>query len=161
MEQPILKEDDKGILMLVRQYIKKAEEQLGTETKELSEDAIEYLLSFNWKGKEEELERAVKRACILSEGPLLRTEDFKPKSKEIGSMSIGMFIEERLQGFMKNIKNFERFNLYKTVIPEVEKALITMVMKETGKNQVKAAKLLGINRNTLHKKIQNLKIKFP
>lgn len=158
MEQPILKKDDEDILALVRHYIQKADEELNTETKELSRDAIEHLLSFNWKGNEKELERVIKRACILSEGHMLRAEDFKPRSGEIGSMGIGMFIEDKLQGFMKNIKNFERFNLYETVIPEVEKALITMTMKETGGNQVKAAKLLGINRNTLRGKIKKLKI---
>ncbi|MEF9438111.1 MAG: Fis family transcriptional regulator [Candidatus Mariimomonas ferrooxydans] len=72
--------------------------------------------------------------------------------------SIGRFIEQRLKGFMRNIKNFERFNLYGTVIPEVEKALILMVMKETKGNQLKTAKLLGINRNTLRDKIKKFKI---
>ena len=60
---------------------------------------------------------------------------------------------------MKNIKNFEKFNLYGTVMPEVEKALILMVIKETNGNQSKAAKLLGINRNTLRDRIKKLKIK--
>jgi DNA-binding protein Fis len=44
------------------------------------------------------------------------------------------------------------------VIPEVERALILMVMKETKDNQIKAAKLLGINRNTLRSKIRKLGI---
>jgi len=59
---------------------------------------------------------------------------------------------------MRNIKNLENFNLYGAVIPEVEKALILMVMKETKGNQTKAAKLLGINRNTLRDRIKKLKI---
>jgi DNA-binding protein Fis len=45
------------------------------------------------------------------------------------------------------------------VIPEVERALILMVMKETQGNQIKTAKLLGINRNTLRSKIRKLGIK--
>ena len=60
---------------------------------------------------------------------------------------------------MRNIRKLESFNLYDTVIPEVEKALISMVMKETRGNQLRAAKLLGINRNTLRSKIKKLKIK--
>lgn len=158
MEQLILKKDTEDILTLVRQYIKKADEELDTGHKELSRDAIGYLLSCEWKDNEKELKKAVKRACILSEGHILREEDFKSGYRETRSMGIGMFIEEKLRGFMKNIKNFERFNLYETVIPEVEKALITMVMKETEGNQIKAARLLGINRNTLRNKIKKLKI---
>ena len=61
---------------------------------------------------------------------------------------------------MKNIKSFEKFDLYNMVIPEVEKALIVMVMKETRGNQIKASQLLGINRNTLRSKIKKLDIKI-
>ncbi|UCF87765.1 MAG: hypothetical protein JSV71_04715 [Nitrospiraceae bacterium] len=60
---------------------------------------------------------------------------------------------------MRNIKNLEKFNLYDTVIPEVEKSLILMVMRETRGNQIRAAKLLGINRNTLRSKIKKYRIK--
>ena len=152
------KEDRPDILALVRHYIRVAEEQINTEHKELSKETEEYLLTHDWNGKEKELEILVKKACILSEEQILKVEDFDLKHKQIKSMGIGKFIEEKLRGFMRNIKNLEKFNLYETVIPEVEKALITMVLKETKGNQIKAAKLLGINRNTLRDKIKKLKI---
>jgi two-component system nitrogen regulation response regulator GlnG/two-component system response regulator FlrC len=93
----------------------------------------------------------------LSESKVLQREDFDLALRQV--KSIGRFIEERLKGFMRNIKSLEKFNLYDTVIPEVERALIIMVLKETKWNQIKAAKLLGINRNTLRSKIKKLKIK--
>lgn len=144
------------ILLLARHFIKTAEEQINTGHKELSKEAEEYILGCDWNGNEKGLESAVKKACILSEGQVLQREDFDLGYREV--KSIGRFIEERLKGFMRNIKNFEKFNLYGTVIPEVEKALILMVMKETKGNQLKTAKLLGINRNTLRDKIKRLKI---
>ncbi len=49
-------------------------------------------------------------------------------------------------------------NLHETIISEVEKPLISLVLQETAYNQSKAAKILGINRNTLRKKIQDLKL---
>ena len=152
-----LKERKEEILALARHYMKLAEEQMGTELKEMSKDAEEYLLTYDWPGDEKELELAVKKACILSEGPALETEDFELKQRK--ARSIGKFVESRLKGFMRNIKRFEEFDLYYMVIPEVEKSLIVMVMKETGGNQIKAAKLLGINRNTLRSKIKKLGIK--
>ncbi|HDH53489.1 MAG TPA: hypothetical protein ENH24_03280 [Nitrospirae bacterium] len=152
-----LKERKEEIVALARQYIKLAEEQVGTELKEMSKDAEEYLLTYNWPGDEKELEIAVKKACILSDGPVLETEDFELKHRK--ARSIGRFVESRLKGFMRNIKHFEKFNLFDMVIPEVEKSLILMVMKETRGNQIKAAKLLGINRNTLRSKIKKLGIK--
>ncbi len=52
----------------------------------------------------------------------------------------------------------ENSNLYEAVVSEVEKALFSIVLKETNGNQVRAAKMLGINRNTLNKKIKEYKI---
>ncbi len=152
-----LKDRRDDILALAREVIRTAREQINTEPKDLSKEAEEYLLNYAWPGGEKELRLAVKRACILSDGPQLEAEDFDLRHKQ--AKSIGKFVEARLKGFMRKIKRFERFNLYDMVMPEVEKALIMMVMKETNGNQVKAARLLGINRNTLRSKIRKLGIK--
>jgi DNA-binding protein Fis len=53
-----------------------------------------------------------------------------------------------------------RYHLYDYVLSAVEKPLIEMILKQTGGNQLKAAKILGINRNTLHAKIKKLGIKI-
>lgn len=153
-----LKDRKDDILLLVVEFIQLSKKQLGTEPSEFSKEAEEYLLTYDWPGNEDELEIAVKRACILSDGPVLQIEDFDLKQRQ--ARSIGKFIESKLKGFMHNIKRFETFNLYNMVIPEVERSLILMVMKETKGNQVKAAKLLGINRNTLRSKIKKLGIKI-
>ncbi|MEN8262595.1 MAG: helix-turn-helix domain-containing protein [Nitrospirota bacterium] len=152
-----LKDRKEDILLLARKVIKSSEELTGTEPKELSKEVENYLLSYEWPGDEKELEVAVRRACILAEDRCLYIEDFDLRQRQ--AKSIGKFVESKLKGFMKNIKSFESFNLYDMVIPEVEKALIVMVMKETKDNQIKAARLLGINRNTLRSKIRKLGIK--
>ena len=152
-----LKDRKEDILLLTRKVIKSSEELTGTEPKELSKEVEKFLLSYEWPGDEKELEVAVRRACILAEDRCLYIEDFDLKERQ--AKSIGKFVESKLKGFMKNIKRFESFNLYDMVIPEVEKALIVMVMKETKGNQIKAARLLGINRNTLRSKIRKLGIK--
>ena len=151
-----LKDRKEDIISLAKQFIKVSEEQMETGPRELSKEAEDYLLSYEWPGDERELEIAVKRACILSEDRLLQIEDFDLRQR--AAKSIGKFVESKLKGFMRNIKKFESFNLYDMVIPEVEKALIFMVMKETKGNQIKAARLLGINRNTLRKRIRELDI---
>ena len=153
-----LKERIEEIIPLARTFIKLAEDQVGTGPRELSREAEDYLLSYEWPGNEKELELAVKRACILSDGPYLQAEDFDLKQRQ--AKSVGKFVEARLKGFMRNIKQFESFNLYDMVIPEVEKSLIVMVLKETKGNQIRASKILGINRNTLRSKIKKLGIKL-
>lgn len=145
------------ILSLVQHYIRLTQDQVQIEPKELSKDVEEYLLSYDWDGKERELETAIKRACILAEDKILKREDFDLGLRQV--KSIGRFIEERLRGLMRNIKGLGKFNLYDTVIPEVERSLIIMVMRETRGNQLQASRLLGINRNTLRSKIKKLKIK--
>jgi DNA-binding NtrC family response regulator len=157
-EQLPLKDRKDDILLLAMRFVQLSREELDTEPVELSKEAEEFLLTYEWPGNECELEIAVKRACILSDGPVLWIEDFDLKQRQ--ARSIGKFVESKLQGFMRNIKRFEKFNLYDMVIPEVERSLILMVMKETKGNQVKAAKLLGINRNTLRSKIKKLGIKI-
>ncbi|MBC8412530.1 hypothetical protein H8E50_02510 [bacterium] len=144
------------ILSLSRKFILLADQQLGTGVKKLSKEAEEFLSHQEWKDGEGGLELAVKRACILSEDEMLRSTDFDLKSRQY--RSIGRFVDARLKGFMQTILKFEKFNLYDMVIPEVEKSLIVMVLKETNGNQIRAASLLGINRNTLRAKIKKLDI---
>lgn len=152
---PLVERRD-DILPLARRFVMESREELKTGHKDISREAGDYLMDYNWPGDEAELEIAVKRACILSEGGMLEIEDFDLKQRRV--RSVGKFIEGRLKGFMRNIKTLERFNLYDMVIPEVERALILMVMKETAGNQVRASRLLGINRNTLRTKIKKLGI---
>ncbi len=152
-----LKDRTDDILPLARKAVGLAEASLGTEPKELSLKAEEYLLNYDWPGDEKELEVVVLRACILSSSPLIESGDFDVHHSQ--TKSIAQFVELKLKGFMRNIKRFEKFNLYEMVIPEVEKSLILMVLKETKGNQLKASRLLGINRNTLRSKIRKLGIK--
>ncbi len=74
------------------------------------------------------------------------------------SISLKDFIEKRLHDFIKRFKASEGSNLYYTLLREIEKPLITLVLKETAGNQIQAAHILGLNRNTLRKKIRELNI---
>ena len=74
------------------------------------------------------------------------------------SISLKEYIEKRLHDFIKRFKASEGSNLYHTLLREIEIPLITMVLKETKGNQIQAAHILGLNRNTLRKKIKELNI---
>jgi len=79
-------------------------------------------------------------------------------TEAINSCSVHDFLEEKLKRYLNKLAKLERSNLYDSVISEVEKSLISIVLKETDGNQLKAAKALGINRNTLRSKIKEYKI---
>ena len=68
------------------------------------------------------------------------------------------FVERKLKDFVKRMTVNQGRNLYSLLIKEIEKPLITMILNETKGNQVQAAYMLGVNRNTLRKKIKELKI---
>ena len=84
-----------------------------------------------------------------------------PDSKEIPEVlqKLWDFIDEGK--LKKHLSQMPRKpNLYHSVISEVEKALITLILRETEGNQLSASKILGINRNTLRQKIIDYKIKM-
>ena len=68
------------------------------------------------------------------------------------------YIESKLSEFVKGMKSSAGRNLHPMLISAVERPLITFALKETNGNQIQAAHLLGMNRNTLRKKISELRI---
>lgn len=73
--------------------------------------------------------------------------------------SLEDLVQTKLETFIEETDGYDVDGLYPIVIERIERPLIKLVLKKTRGNQVKAAEILGINRNTLRKKINNLKIK--
>lgn len=78
---------------------------------------------------------------------------------EVSKMSLGQLVEEKLLHYLRlNEADLKGANIHQYVIEEVEKTLIRLVLEKTKGNQMKAADILGINRNTLRKKMRLYKI---
>ncbi|MBI3593074.1 MAG: sigma-54-dependent Fis family transcriptional regulator [Nitrospirae bacterium] len=153
---PPLRERKEDILPLGRHFLKESIKAFELPPKDFSKDAEKSLAAYDWPGNVRELENTIKRASILSRGSLIERRDLF--ANDYNSCSIKEFLEGKLNGFIDKMARVENSNLYETVISEVEKALMGIALKETGGNQVKAAKLLGINRNTLNKKMKEYKL---
>jgi len=69
-------------------------------------------------------------------------------------------VHSKLESFIEQIQGYDVNDLYPIILERVERPLIQLVLKKTRGNQVRAAQMLGINRNTLRKKINHLKIKI-
>jgi two-component system nitrogen regulation response regulator GlnG len=107
-----------------------------------------------------ELENAVKRALVLGSTPLLVPEDFAfvaepevPRNAATLADLVRREAEAELDG--------EAGLIYHRMIERVERPLIEAALARTDGNQIRAAALLGINRNTLRKKIVDLAIALP
>jgi DNA-binding NtrC family response regulator len=154
---PPLRERKEDIPLLVKNFLRETTVKLETGEKELSREAKALLLKYDWPGNVRELENVIKRACVLSSGTIIENKDLL--IEEDKCYSIKDFLEEKLKHYLKDLTTMSNCNLYSTVLSEAEKALICIVLKETNGNQLKTAKVLGINRNTLRSKIKEYKIK--
>lgn len=155
---PSLRERKEDILPLAQYLLNEVTEKFETGPKELSKDARSFLLKYEWPGNIRELENTIKRAAVFSNGSVIRKKDFLVG--DIGAYSIREFMDEKLKRYLKAMKKLDNGYLYETVLTEVEKSLFTIVLKETEGNQLKASKILGINRNTLRSKIKEYKIRI-
>ena len=98
----------------------------------------------------------------LSQGDKIFPDALPPQIFKPGQgahLSFENFLEEKLADLVERMGGLDRGDIYSMVLQRVEKPLITLVLKKTEGNQVRAASLLGINRNTLRKKIKELGIK--
>jgi two-component system nitrogen regulation response regulator GlnG len=153
---PPLRERKEDILLLARYFLQQSQKTFDLSLKDFSKDVEKALTEYDWPGNVRELENTVKRAAILSKGSIIERKDLFPT--EHPTWSVQEFLEGKLLGFLERITAIEKSNLYDTVISEVEKALLGIVLKETKGNQVRAAKILGINRNTLNKKVKEYRL---
>ncbi len=159
-----LRERKEDIPLLVEYFLNKTCAEMECPPKQCTSDALRLLSEYSWPGNVRELENTLKRAVILSSDPLLTCEDFSGLKVREGAagrneeLSLEALVEMKLRSSLGNLDKMESGDLYGLVLEQMERPLIRFVLEKTRGNQVKAADILGINRNTLRKKIQELDI---
>src|SRR5258705_21199 len=159
---PPLRERREDIRLLVNYFLKK----LSPKPKSIAPDALRALEEYHWPGNVRELENAIQRALVVAKGAAILRSDLPPEipggpasmaasegrvpsspasPTDIPSLASALFQLARKDGKLK-------------VIPAVERELIIQALIETQGNQVQAAKILGITRATLRKRIEKFKI---
>ena len=161
---PPLRQRREDIPELIAFFLDKINREMGTSVAGISPEAQGLLVHHSWPGNVRELENTLLRAAVLAPGRLLSSTDLALPAAEVvlptdlAELSFEEVVRRKLKAYFQQTAPLEPCDLHAIVIGQVEKPLIELMLEYTGGNQLKAAELLGINRNTLRKKITDLKI---
>jgi two-component system nitrogen regulation response regulator GlnG len=162
---PPLRERTEDIPELVRTFLARAA-AIGLPWKIIDNAAMERLRAYRWPGNVRELENLVRRLSALYSQEVIGVDVIEaelsegaPPAPETSGEGLGKSVEQHLNAFFEAHGNgLPAAGLYDRVVREVERPLILLTLQATRGNQVKAAQVLGLNRNTLRKKIRELSI---
>jgi len=162
---PPLRERAEDIPDLVRHFLRKAEGE-GLPAKRLEGEALDLLKHYRWPGNVRELENLIRRLAVLHSGDTITAATVAAELKEPAKLSepaegegasLSSSVERYLaKYFAGHGDRLPPPGLYDRVVQEVERPLLSICLAATRGNQIKAAHLLGLNRNTLRKKIKDL-----
>jgi transcriptional regulator with PAS, ATPase and Fis domain len=151
---PPLRERKECIPLLVHHFLAKFRDKLEKKIINISDQAMDILKSYQWPGNVRELRHVIERACVLCNGKTLLQEHFPDEILPGGSLTenrgqAGKTFP-KMPGTLSGIPQYESF--------KSEEAQIIEALKATGGNKSKAAKLLGVDRSTLYRKMKRYEL---
>jgi two-component system nitrogen regulation response regulator GlnG len=162
---PALRERRQDIALLARHFLDRAAED-GLPRKQLDKDAVAGLEAYDWPGNVRELENLMRRIAALSRDEVIDAHAIR---RALGEASAGpaaardpgidAAVRARLERIaIEEPRALDDGTLYDRIIGEVERPLIEAMLERHGQNQLRAARAMGINRNTLRKRLDTLGI---
>jgi two-component system nitrogen regulation response regulator GlnG len=161
---PALRERRQDIALLARHFLDRAAEN-GLPRKRLDEAAIVALEAHDWPGNVRELENIMRRLAVLSRdevigaGELGSVIGMPSAAVPVGALDLDSAVRARLDRIAReDPRELDDGTIYERIIAEVERPLIEAMLARHGGNQLRAARAMGINRNTLRKRLDTLGI---
>ncbi|MGX9855404.1 response regulator [Limimaricola variabilis] len=169
IEVPSLRERVDDIPLLAEHFLVRAERD-GLGPRRLSSQATEMIRAYSWPGNVRQLENAMRRLVVTSsEEEITRTDvesvlGGQPAAEPLRGGGEGEKLSASVERHLRRYFDLHGgqlppVGLYQRILKEIETPLIEIALDATGGNQAKCADLLGINRNTLRKKITDLDIR--
>ena len=162
---PPLRERREDIPILVEFFLKRYSEQNRRDVRRVHPEAMRRLREHDWPGNVRELQNYVERGVVLGDGPEMTVAHLPPQLRgeapprpirSRGGDPAALASELVRQGL--RAAGPQANNLYDRIVGQVERELIEQVLASCERVQIKAAARLGINRNTLHKKLAEFRI---
>lgn len=157
---PPLRSRREDITLLAEYFLKRIAAQKHKPQLQLSTEAAEVLESYPWPGNVRELENTIQRAAVLATSDVLLPKDLplgqqtQPKAAESSARSAAPANLDEAAGFLFAAASSQPGL---ELLPWLEKEFTRRAMEATGHNQVRAAKMLGITRATLRKRLEHLR----
>ena len=165
---PALRERTEDIPLLTELFIRRFSRKYDKQIKGIAPKAMDMLALHAWDGNIRELKNVINSAVVLCKGDLLIPDDFesfleaKAGFKEIDLDAAGddyyQVFTSMLEPIFEGLCQKNKGSIYDNINMGLEKALIQMSMSKVNNNQVLAAKLLGISRNTLRDRLEKYSI---
>lgn len=156
------------IAPLAEHFLARVQRETGTAPR-LAEDALPALLRYGWPGNVRQLENVIRGLAVTAAGETITAAEVEailgqqPRAERAAPAGDGDRLGDSVRRHLRRYFDLHRGELpppgiYQRILHEVEYPLIEICLDATGGNQARAAELLGINRNTLRKKIADLDI---
>lgn len=157
---PALRERREDIPLLTRHFLQHSAVELGVEPKQLTPGALRYLTAVNWSGNVRQLENVCHWLTVMAPGQNVDVTDLPPELKEdhTNKTSVTNSWQEALASEVTDALNRGEQNILESRTKEFERTLITKALQHTDGRRIEAANQLGMGRNTLTRKIQELEI---
>ena len=159
IELPPLRERGDDIALLARHFLRQAAEEMGLEEKYLLPETIQALRQKAWPGNVRQLQNLCQQMCVMAPGEQIFPEDLPASLRE--NDHAGGSCEswsEALHGWASKALLNGRTDLMTEARGELEKIILECALEHTGGRRVEAARLLGLGRNTLTRKLKELEV---
>ncbi|MEE2704046.1 MAG: sigma-54 dependent transcriptional regulator [Myxococcota bacterium] len=157
-----LRERPEDIPDLVVHFVERFGRELGVRVRWPTQAAIEHLCRQPWPGNVRELQNVIKRALVLAAGDVIDTDEVRAALDPATAAGPSTWTEAmrcEAAGMLESPDRAPDEGVYWSFVARVEEGVIREALEQSGGNQIQAARRLGINRNTLRKKIELLGLK--
>ncbi len=155
---PALRERREDIPLLTRHFLQKSARELGVETKRLSDAAVKYLCALDFQGNVRQLENLCHWLTVMAPGQLIEVNDLPAELREAPAAADATDWESALEAEVNRLLARGIGDIHGVLSQTFERILISRALAHTAGRRIEAANALGIGRNTITRKIQELGI---
>jgi two-component system nitrogen regulation response regulator GlnG len=157
---PSLRERSEDVPLLVKHFLSMSAKQLGVDAKRLSDDALAHLARLGFPGNVRQLENLCHWLTVMAPGQVIETGDLPAEFGDQVATSASDWLAALESEAERRLARGET-GILDTLSRQFERALITKALERTAGRRIEAANLLGMGRNTITRKIQELGIDDP